>query len=321
MEPQSKLSLGVDIGGTKVAAGLVDAQGEIRTQTRTPMIAEGDPAKGLEAVAKAVEELLAKAGGLKQIAGIGICAPGPLNPITGVIINPPNLPIWHNYPLAEEMRRRFGVNVQIDNDGNAAALAEAKWGAGRGYRNVFYATIGTGVGAGIVFDGKIYHGKTGAAAEGGHVGIDMQGPRCNCGKRGCIEALAAGPGIARRARQKLTAFPKSLMLEMAGGDAEKVTSHVVAKAYAQGDEAAREVLKETLDMLAYWLGNVIDLLEPDVIVVGGGVSLMLAPFLNEIRERWKGACANPQPMDTPLLPARYGEDAGIAGAAALWEIA
>src|SRR5215475_11129114 len=99
MDPLSKLSLGVDIGGTKVAAGLVDVQGEIRAQTRTPMISEGDPAKGLEAVAKAVEELLARSGGLKQIAGIGICAPGPLNPITGVIINPPNLPIWHNYPL------------------------------------------------------------------------------------------------------------------------------------------------------------------------------------------------------------------------------
>ena len=319
MEQQTKLALGVDIGGTKVAAGLVDAQGEIRAQARTPMVAEGDPAKGLEAVSKAIEELLAKAGKPK-IDGIGMCAPGPLNPITGVIINPPNLRIWHNYPLAEEMRRRHGVSVRIDNDANAAALAEAKWGAGRGYRNVFYATIGTGIGTGIVFDGKIYHGKTGAAGEGGHVGIDINGPRCNCGKRGCIETLASGTGIARRARQKLATFPNSLMLELAGGDAQAVNSHTVAKAYAKGDEAAREVLRETLDMLAYWLGTIIDLLEPDVIVVGGGASLMLAPFLNEIRERWKGACLNPAPMETPLLPARYGEDAGIAGAAALCEI-
>jgi len=155
MEPESKLALGVDIGGTKVAAGLVDAQGEIRTQMRTPMITEGAPDKGLEAVAKAVDELLERAGGLKNIAGIGICAPGPLNPITGVIINPPNLPIWHNYPLAEEVRRRYGVGVRIDNDANAAALAEVKWGAARGHRNVFYSTIGTGIGTGIVFDGNI----------------------------------------------------------------------------------------------------------------------------------------------------------------------
>jgi len=107
---------------------------------------------------------------------------------------------------------------------------------------------------------------------------------------------------------------------MAGGNREAVTSHIVAKAYAQGDEAAREVLRETLDMLAYWLGNIIDLFDPDVIVMGGGASLMLAPFLNEIRERWKGACLNPAPLEIPLLPARYGEDAGVAGAAALCEL-
>ena len=320
MTPETELALGVDIGGTKVAVGVVDSAGEIHAQSRSPMVSAGEPAEGLEAVTAAIEALFAKLESRPKFVGIGICAPGPLNPITGVIINPPNLPIWHKYPLADQMRSRYRANIHIDNDANAAALAEAKWGAGRGYRNVFYATIGTGIGTGIVFDGKIYHGKTGAAGEGGHVGIDIHGPLCNCGKRGCIETLAAGPGIARRARKKLSEYPHSLMLEMASGQLEDVSSHVVAKAYAQGDEAAREVLIETLDMLAYWLGDIVDLLEPDVIVVGGGVSLMLAPFFEEIRERWKGACLNPDPLSIPLIPARYGEDAGIAGAAALCEI-
>ena len=321
MGPESKLVLGVDIGGTKVAVGLVDAAGEIRAQSRKPMIAEGNPQAGLDAVSQAIESLLAKFSSRPKYEGIGICAPGPLNPISGVIINPPNLPIWHNYPLAKEMRSRYQTKIHIDNDANAAGLAEAKWGAGRRYRNIFYATIGTGIGTGIIFDGKIHHGKSGAAGEGGHVGIDIYGPRCNCGKRGCIETLAAGPGIARRAREKLSGFSNSLMLEMAGGKLEEVSSHHVAKAYAQGDQAAGEVMNETLDMLAYWLGTIIDLLEPEVIVVGGGVSLMLAPFFEEIRERWKGACLNPEPLSIPLVPARYGEDAGIAGAAALCEIA
>lgn len=320
MAQETRLALGVDIGGTKVAVGVVDSAGEIRAQSRTPMVSAGEPAKGLEAVSQAIEALFRKLGNRPKLTGIGICAPGPLNPITGVILNPPNLPIWHNYPLADEMRRRYGVGIRIDNDANAAALAEANWGAGRGYRNVFYATIGTGIGTGMVFDGKIYHGKTGAAGEGGHIGIDRHGPRCNCGKRGCIETLAAGPGIARRARQKLRAFPDSLVKELAGGKEEEVTSQHVAKAYAQGDAAARDVMAETLDMLAYWLGNIIDLLEPDVIVVGGGVSLMLSPFFEEIRERWKGACLNPSPLSIPLIPARYGEDAGIAGAAALCDL-
>jgi glucokinase len=316
MEHKDKLVLGADIGGTKIAAGLVDRHGVIRKQNRTPMVAAGEPAEGLAAVCGAIEALANSVEGPK-IEAIGICAPGPLNPDTGVIINPPNLPIWRNYPLGDELRRRFALDIKIDNDANAAALAEAKWGAGRGYRNVFYATIGTGIGTGIVLDQKVFHGKTGAAGEGGHVGVDIHGPVCNCGKRGCIETLAAGPAIARRARQKLSAYPNSVLREMCAGNPQTLTSQMVAKAYAMADPAAREVIQETLDLLAYWLGSIVDLLEPDVIVIGGGASLMLVPFLEEIRARWKGACLNPAPLNIPLLPARYGEDAGIAGAAAL----
>lgn len=307
--------IGVDIGGTKVAAGLVNVEGEILARNKTPMLTTGEPSNGLAAVSTAIRGLFADASSQNQIAAIGICAPGPLNPQTGVIINPPNLAIWHNYPLAKEVRRLYQVPVRVDNDANAAALAEAKWGAGRGYRNFFYASVGTG----IILDGRIFHGKTGAAAEGGHLGIDRNGPVCNCGKRGCIETLAAGPAIARRAHQKLGQNRSSALWEMAGGDIDAVSSEMVGKAHAANDPVAKEVIRETLDLLAYWLGSIIDLLEPDAIVMGGGVSLLLAPFLNEIRERWRGACINPRPLDIPLVLAHYGEDAGIAGAAALCE--
>jgi len=313
---QDRLVVGVDIGGTKVAAGLVDSRGEIRSRSRTPMVAN-DASRGLAAVSTAIRDLLASSTNRQRMPAIGICAPGPLNPATGMIINPPNVPGWHNYPLGDEVRRIFSVPVKIDNDANAAALAETKWGAGRGYRNVFYATIGTGIGTGIVFDGRIYHGRTGSAAEGGHMGVDSHGPLCPCGKHGCIEVLAAGPAIARRARQMLSENPKSLLLDMASGNPQAVTSEMVAKAHAAGDAVAKSVMGETLDLLAYWLGNIVDLLEPDVIIIGGGVSTMLAPFLDEIRGRWKGACLNPYPQDIPLVLAHYKEDAGIAGAAAL----
>jgi len=320
MNAESRVVVGVDIGGSKVAAGLVDANGEIRVRNRTPMLTTGAPSNGLDAVSTAIRGLFSDASPPTRIGAIGICAPGPLNPDTGVIINPPNLAIWHNYPLAEEMRRLYSVPIKVDNDANAAALAEAKWGAGRGYRNIFYASVGTGIGTGIVFDGRIYHGRTGAAAEGGHLGIDSNGPLCNCGKRGCIETLAAGPAIARRAQQKLARNPKSLLVEMAGGNIQAVNSEMVGKAHAAGDPVAKEVMRETLDLLAYWLGNIIDLLEPDIVVIGGGVSSLLAPFLDEIRQRWQGACLNPCPQDIPLVLAHYGEDAGIAGAAALCEL-
>lgn len=314
--PANGIVIGVDVGGTKVAAGAVDGSGTILRQTRAPMAANAGASAGLAAVLGAIRALLEKTGG-DAPRGVGLCSPGPLDPEGGIVLNPPNLPCWRNFPLAAELERALSLPVKLDNDGNAAALAEARWGAGRGYRNVFYATLGTGIGTGIVFDGRIYHGRTGAAAEGGHVSIDYRGPRCGCGKPGCIEALASGPAIARRARAKLAAGGHSAILELAGGNLEAVSSEMVGQAFAAGDPLAREVLLETVDLLALWLGNMVDLLEPDVLVVGGGVAAMLSPLFDQIRERLPACCINSRCREIPLVKARYGADAGIAGGAAL----
>jgi glucokinase len=213
----------------------------------------------------------------------------------------------------------YHVPVKVDNDANAAALAETRWGAARGYRYVFYATIGTGIGTGIVLDGRIYHGHTGAAGEGGHMTIDYRGPICGCGKHGCIEAFAAGPAITARARARLTAAPsrKSMILDLAGGNIEAATSEMVGKAYASGDQLATAILQETVELLTAWLSNIVDLLDPDVLVMGGGVAAMLSPFFDEIKNRLPTWCVNPRSSEIPLLMAHYGADAGIAGGAAL----
>jgi glucokinase len=308
--------LGVDVGGTKVAVGLVDHTGKILAQGRKPMVANGTAEAGLQAVADAIDSLASSVPG--GIHSIGICAPGPLDPKSGVVLNPPNLPCWRDFPLAEKIRSRYHVPVRVDNDANAAALAETRWGAARGFRYVFYATIGTGIGSGIVFDGRIYHGHTGSAGEGGHVSIDYRGPVCNCGKRGCIEILAAGPAIGARARTRLSSeSSRSLILELAKGDVSAVTSELVGQAYTAGDPLAREVLQETVEILTAWLGNIVDLLDPDVLVMGGGVAAMLLPFFDEIKKRLPGWCVNPRASEIPLLMAHYGADAGIAGGAAL----
>ncbi|MGH8100046.1 MAG: ROK family protein, partial [Chthoniobacterales bacterium] len=153
MSEAANLALGVDIGGTKVAAGLVDATGNITFQTRVAMPARGSAEAGFTAVQSCIENVfIAHPEARANLTGIGICAPGPLDPVTGTILNPPNVPCWRNFPLAAEVQGVFGFSARVDNDGNAAALAEAIWGAGVGYRNVFYATIGTGIGTGIVFD-------------------------------------------------------------------------------------------------------------------------------------------------------------------------
>jgi glucokinase len=314
----SGLFLGVDIGGTKVAVGLVNSEGKILSQGRQPMMANDTPEAALHAVTGAIDSLISASSG-DAIQGIGICAPGPLDPKTGVVLNPPNLPCWRNFPLAERIASTYRVPVHVDNDANAAALAETRWGAARGFRYVFYATIGTGIGSGIVLDGRIYHGNTGSAGEGGHVSIDYRGPLCNCGKRGCIEVLAAGPAIGARARAKLSveSAKPSMILELAQGNATAVTSEMVGQAYAAGDRLAREVLFETVDLLTPWLGNIVDLLDPDVLVVGGGVAAMLRSFFDEIRNRLPSCCINPHASAIPLLMAHYGADAGIAGGAAL----
>ena len=319
-ERQSALFVGVDVGGTKVAAGLVDSQGEIKSQTRTPMAANGTAEAGLASVTSAIDSLFtSNPQARNSIRGIGICSPGPLDPKAGVVVNPPNVPCWRNFPLAAEVEKIYQVPVKVDNDANAAALAEVKWGAGQGYHFVFYATIGTGIGTGIIFDGKIYHGRTGAAGEGGHVSIDYRGPRCGCGKPGCVEILAAGPAIAKRAQAKLAGGTAvhSKMLDLANGNIQAVTSEMVGKAYAEGDPLATEVLHETVELLSLWIGNTIDLLDPDVIIIGGGVASMLVPFFGEIKNLLPRFCVNSRCQEVPLLQARYGADSGIAGGAAL----
>ncbi len=311
--------IGVDIGGTKVAVGLVNTAGQILAQLRAPMITHAGPDAAFDAVVNAIGALQKQRGQPEEIRGIGICAPGPLDPRSGVVLNPPNLPCWRNFPLAERAAQAYKIPVRVDNDANAAALAETKWGAARGYRYVFYATIGTGIGTGIVLDGQIYHGNTGSAGEGGHVTIDYNGPRCACGKRGCIEALAAGPAIASRARTTIanSRSQTSAILDLANGKIESVTSEMVGQAFAAGDPLAREILQETADLLAIWMGNIIDVLDPDVIVVGGGVAAMLNPFFAGIHEKLPAWSVNPRSAEIPLVLAHYGADAGIAGGAAL----
>jgi glucokinase len=319
--PESSI-IGVDIGGTKVAAGLVDRDGKILSQVRQPMVAHGEPEDAFGAVTSAIDSLSSRIQDIpatRKIQGIGLCAPGPLDPQTGVVINPPNLPCWRNFPLVAKVAEIYGVHVKLDNDANAAALAETRWGAARGCRYVFYATIGTGIGTGIVVDGHIYHGYTGAAGEGGHMSIDYRGPTCGCGKHGCIEAFAAGPAIGARARARLIAEQsgRSLMLDLVQGKIEDATSETVGRAFAAGDPVAREVLQETAGLLTAWLSNIVDLLDPDVVVMGGGVAAMLEPFFDEIKKSLPRWCVNPAASEIPLRMAHYGADAGIAGGAAL----
>jgi glucokinase len=327
---QQKLFVGVDIGGTKVAAGAVNASGEIIAEVRGKMVVRGSAEEGLRSVTGVIDELL-RHPRARNTSAIGISVPGWIDAARGALIGAANIPCWKNFPLAPEIARHYRLRTRIGNDANVAALAEAVWGAGAAYRNVFYVTLGTGIGTGIVQNGRIYEGRTGSAGEGGHVTIDFRGPLCPCGKRGCIEMYASGTAIGKNARQRLLegagpgatgadarAASESRLLALAGGNIEAVTSEIVAKAARQGDKLADEVLNEAAERLGIWLGNIIELLEPDVIIVGGGAGQLMMSRLKHIRETLETWSINPRWREIPIVAAKYGAESAVAGAAALW---
>jgi len=317
-----QLIVGIDIGGTKIAGGLVNQKGRLVKSLVVPTRAEAGFERSYGQIVRTIERLIQQAGGKQNILGIGICAPGPLNPKTGLVINPPNLHGWRNVPLAKLVGNHFRLPAKVENDANAAGLAEVLFGAAVGCRHIFYVTVSTGIGTGIIIDKKIYHGKNGVAGEGGHVSIDYHSPyRCGCGTVGCIEALAAGPGMARRARVLLEqehAMP-SLLRDMTKGDLGRISPELIEKASRQGDRIARTIIDETGFYLGVWLGSMISLFDPEAIVIGGGVSRIGKPLFDKIRQTIPHYTINRQfAKKTPLLPAKLKTNVGVFGAASLF---
>jgi glucokinase len=313
------LFVGVDIGGTKVAAGLVNNLGQIVFKTRTEMVTSGGAMAGFAAVAGVIDETIDVAG-RSDIAAIGVSSPGAVDPATGVVSHAINIPAWHDFPLRNELSRTYKLPICVDNDANAAGLAEALWGTATGYDSVFYASFGTGIGTAIILGHTVYRGVTGAAGEGGHMCIDYSGElSCPCGKPGCVEAMASGPAIARRAQAKVAADSRrsSALLRLAHGNPAGITSEIVGTAWRSGDALAAEVLSETAEILAVWFGNIVDLLEPEVIIVGGGLGDLLSHFFSDIAAKLPKWSINKHCREIPMKVARYGADSGIAGGAAL----
>lgn len=314
-----KLVLGVDIGGTKVAAGLVNSRGQILHTVRAAMVARGTAEQGFRAVQNAIDSVLSHPRAARLDA-IGVCAPGWVENEHGVLLSATNLPCWKNFPLARKIEGHYGLPTRLTNDASAAALAEAKWGAGAGYESMFYVTLGTGIGTAMIRHGEIYHGRAGGACEGGHTTINLNGPLCGCGKRGCVEMYASGTAISSRARSLLAKKPNtgSQILKMAGGRISDVTAESVSKAARRRDKLAMQVLEEASDHFAIWLGNIIDLLEPEVIVVGGGFGRVMTSFRHRMRRTLATWAINPHAHRVRILNARYGSQSALAGAAAQW---
>ena len=317
-----KLIVGIDVGGTKVAGGLVTLKGRLVKSLVVSTHAEKGFKTSYSQIAHLIERLIKLAGGKENVAGVGVCAPGPLNPKTGVIINPPNLPGWRNIELARLLESHFHLPAKVENDANAAGLAEVLFGAAVGYRDVFYVTVSTGIGTGIIINKKIYHGKNGVAGEGGHVSIDFRSPyRCGCGTLGCIEALAAGPGMARRARVALEQEYNrpSLLRELSGGDLRMITPVMIQEAARRGDDLAKSLIEDTGFYLGVWLGGMISLFDPEAILIGGGVAQIGKPLFDRMRKTIPDYTIDRRfVVNLPILPAKLQKNVGIYGAASVF---
>jgi glucokinase len=316
--------LGLDIGGTNVVVGMVPMEGgEPRGLRRLPTQAEAGGEEVVRRAVAAAEECLAEVlhaegGQRSQVAGIGIGAPGPLDRKTGILLEAPNLG-WRDFPLQQLVSEQVGLPAALDNDANCATYGEWWMGAGRGSKILVGLTLGTGIGGGFVVNGEIHHGASDAAGEFGHTTIDSTGRKCKCGNYGCLEAYASGPNIAARAVEGIEAGVESVLTELVGGDLQKITAATVYEGVVLGDLYAHEVMKETAKFLGVGVANLINALNPDAVVISGGVTRagehLFGPLVKEVRKR-----AFRSAVDAcRIVPAALPETAGVIGAAAVFK--
>ncbi len=310
--------VGIDIGGTKLAAVVSNKNGNILQKVRKPTESDKGPRHAVQLLLAMVDEVIGLADLQREdISGIGVSCGGPLDTKTGIIYSPPNLPGWDALPLKEMIESEFHIPTIIENDANASALAEARFGGGRGYDYVLYMTMSTGIGGGIVANGEIYHGANDSAGEVGHQILLPDGPLCGCGKYGCLEALCSGPAIARRAREAIADQPHTKILALAGGEINSVKSEHVLQAARDGDALAMALVEETAYYMGWGIANLVNILNPEIVLLGtiavAAGDLLLDPIRRTVTEM-----AMQRPLEAvKIMPAELGDSIGDLAAISL----
>jgi glucokinase len=309
--------VGIDVGGTNIVAGTVAEDGsEILGVVSEPTISEQGPDAVVDRIVRLARASMEEAGG-KKIAGVGIGSPGPLDTKTGVVLMTPNLG-WTNMPLRDRVARGLGLPATLDNDANCAIFGEWWRGAAQGVQHVVGLTIGTGIGGGIVLDGKIYHGASDVAGEIGHMTIESNGRHCKCGNYGCLEAYASGPAIAVRASEGINGGAESSLPQYVGGDLSKLTAQIVYEAAHDGDQFALDIVRETAKLLGAGVANILNIFNPEVVVICGGVTLAGDTLFKPLRGEVKQRAFKPAWEACRILPGTLPGTAGVFGAAAVF---
>ena len=310
-DPFTDYVIAADLGGTHLRVAVIDRNGTIRSRSkvRTPT---QKAEQIVRVLADAARECIADAEA-HSVTAISAVVPGATNLAAGSIVRAPNVPCLEGFPFREAVSRELGLPALIENDANAAAVGEMWIGAARGHRTLVCLTLGTGVGGGVILDGQLWRGKDGAAGEIGHMTIDaFTGPLCSCGGRGCLEVFASATGIVRMTREALPRYPKSSLQNV-----DALTARDVYRAGADGDELALQIFARMGNCLGAGLGNMVNLLNPEIIVLGGGVAAGWDLFAEPMRKEMKERAFAPAAAEVPVVRAECGDDAGILGAARL----
>ncbi|HEX9114801.1 MAG TPA: ROK family protein [Anaerolineae bacterium] len=308
--------LAVDLGGTQIRAALCDPSGQMLRRVARPTRAQEGRDVVLERIYRTIGEAL-EGTPLDQVIAIGIGAPGPLNPSTGIILRAPNLPGWQDTPLRSLVSQRFSLPTYLGNDANLAGLAEHKYGAARGIDDMIYLTISTGIGGGIITNGQMLLGARGLAAEPGHMIIDPAGPLCGCGGHGCLETLAAGPAITRDVVKRLQAGKKSKISKMVNGDLSKIDARIVDEAAQAGDRLAVAAFRRAGHALGIGIVNLLRLFNPRMIVLGGSVTKAGPLLFEPMNEVLRDPAFADYTEGLAIAQAALGDDVGLLGAVAL----
>jgi glucokinase len=309
-----KVVAGIDIGGTKIAIGLEDLVGNQILFEKIATDVQIGPDRIIENVVKRLKQMLVESG--SNLEAIGLGCPGPIDIEKGLVLSPTNLPAWDKFPLVELIEQKFEVPAILDNDANVAALGEFFFGAGKGFSDLLYVTISTGIGGAIIIDGRLRHGVGASAGEIGHTIVQPNGKLCRCGAYGCLETIASGPSIARRARELAAGEGSSLMTTLAG-TIEKISPETVIEAIELGDSAASAVWEETCRFLGIGISNAITMIAPQVVVIGGGISTVGDLLMKPLRCHINRNVTMLPIEDVTIARASLGSTSGVSGALVL----
>src|SRR5574344_641572 len=316
-----KNRIGIDVGGTNIKIALVDSEGKIIYSNSVPTRAEMGYEYTINNMKQAIKDLMTETNSSKDsIEGIGFGFPGQIDYKNGIVRISPNIPGWVDVPIAEIMEKEFNIPTRIDNDVRCAALGELNFGAGKGCENLICITVGTGIGSGLVINGKLVRGASNAAGDIGHIKLQMKGgPICGCGDTGCLEAFASGPSIVAMAQDYIKGGKSTKFREMSGAEGGEITPYIVAKAAEAGDPVAKRIFEIIGEYIGIGLTSVINLLNPEKVIIGGGVAdagdLLLEPIRKTVKKRVMVVAGDA----VEIVPAQLGNSAGVIGASMLFD--